>query len=450
MNKPKMSSPFAGRAAGKQRSRGVTLSIGALVVAIGAVMFFIGYNAPNSIPGRGYYTITAQMSDASNLEPHDAVKVGGVSNAGQVVDEKVQHHMAILTLQLGAKYGPLRSDSTIAIRLRSAVGVRFVDIHPGEHGKILPNGTGVLQATQTTTPISLDEALAVFDTQTRVRLREFIKNMGQGLLGRGTTVNETIGQAPALVSTLGTVARAINARTHVLGHLISHASELANTFEPVRYTIANGFRTGTKAVQPLIQQRPSVQGTLEQLPPTLATASSQLPAVNRLVSQVTGFARAAEPTLVAAPGALGATTRLLQSAQPGLRSANATLALLHRAVDPTLRFLHTTRPELPRINSTFSDATPVIKYVAPRACGITDTMDGWSDFMNLGDTSNHFIRFTVAQTTGIFTGSPGALGPAFTSQYPGPCNGTVGEVGGNLQTPEQQVAHLNSVGFPTK
>jgi ABC-type transporter Mla subunit MlaD len=372
------------------------------------------------------------MHNADNLEDHDAVRIGG-ELAGQVLDPHVSHGVAVVQLQLSSKFQPLRSDSTIRIRLRSAVGVRFVQIYPGKYGKPIPNN-GVLAASQSRSPVDLDQVLDTFSAPTRAGTRQFLGELGTGLMERGQTVNQTLAQAPAFISGMGSVLGAINARPDAMAHLITAADGTAAAFDPVRNNLADGFRPGAQALEPFVQQRPSVENTLVALPATLSTAQSDLPQVNDLLGQVDGLARAAVPTLAAAPGALHQTALLLATAKPGLSAANATLHYLGNAVDPAVSFLRTTQPELPRVNLAMADLLPTVKYVAPRSCALSTAFTGWSEVMKLGTAYDNFIRFTLTETQNLLANQ----GTALTSAYPGPCVNGADVVGAPLGTPEQQ------------
>jgi ABC-type transporter Mla subunit MlaD len=428
--------PFRGRAAGKQRSRAFTLTVGFGVVAIAIGMFYIGYQAPNSIPGRSYYTLYALMNNADNLEGHYEVRIGG-ELAGQVLNPQVYRHHARVELQLSSAYKPLLSDSRIAIRLRSAFGIRFVEIIPGRHGTPLGN-RATIPASHATSLVDLDQVLNTFDARTRARTRDFLGELGTGLLGRGQAVHETLGAAPGFMEKLGSVASAINSRPGAMRALVTSTQGALAAVDPVRDSLANGFQTEGQALHPFASQSGSVEATLDQAPPTLAELQTGLPSVNALVAQVQGLATAVTPTLTAAPAALNQTAALLHEAQPGLRNANVTLHLAAGAVTPTLTFLQTAQPALPPINSALSDVLPTVEYVAPRACGLSDAFTGWSEVLKWGTPYDNFIRFTVTETGSILAGQPHA--PVLSSPYPGPCVGGVGEAGGARRTPEQQVS----------
>src|SRR5581483_6741782 len=71
------------------------------LLTIGALVGFvaIGLQAPNSIPGRSYYTVTAELSDAANVGPHTSVRIGGV-RVGQVLNPRFEHGRPVVDLQL--------------------------------------------------------------------------------------------------------------------------------------------------------------------------------------------------------------------------------------------------------------------------------------------------------------------------------------------------------------
>jgi phospholipid/cholesterol/gamma-HCH transport system substrate-binding protein len=73
--------------------------------------------------------------DEERRQPRGAlpVRIGG-ELAGQVLDPQVYDHLAKVRLQLSSKYKPLLSDTRVAVRLRSAFGIRYVELIPGHNG----------------------------------------------------------------------------------------------------------------------------------------------------------------------------------------------------------------------------------------------------------------------------------------------------------------------------
>src|SRR5258708_11236692 len=193
------------------------------------------------------------MKNADNLEDHYDVRIGGLL-AGQVLGTTVRNHLADVDLQLSSAFKPLRSDSRIEIRLRSAIGVRYVEIIPGTHGAPLPNGA-TIQPAQTSSPVDLDQVLATFDPQTRARTRDLLGELGTGVGGQGQAVNNVLGSAPGFLSSLGSVSAAINARPGATQAFISSTQAAAAAVDPVRDNLANGFRPVAQALSPFAVQR---------------------------------------------------------------------------------------------------------------------------------------------------------------------------------------------------
>ncbi|MSW52376.1 MAG: hypothetical protein F2817_16010, partial [Actinobacteria bacterium] len=64
-------------AASKSLPRPVLWGIGLSAIAFLVVIFLVGINAPNKIPGRSYYNLKAQLTYADNLTGHYQVRIGG-------------------------------------------------------------------------------------------------------------------------------------------------------------------------------------------------------------------------------------------------------------------------------------------------------------------------------------------------------------------------------------
>jgi ABC-type transporter Mla subunit MlaD len=421
-------------------------SIGLAGLLLAGVVMYIGYEAPNTIPGRSYYNLKAAFRDAENLGNHYEVRIGGL-RAGQVLNPRVKDGLAVVDLELSSRFKPLLSDMRLQIRLRSAVGIRYVEIIPGTKGHPLPDGA-TIPASQSATPVALDQVLGTFDARTRIRTQQFLQQLGAGTAGRGEALSGAIAAAPAFLNNFASVSSAVTARAGAMSQFVRSTEAAAAAFAPVRDQIAQGFDPETRALQPFTNQAGNVQATLEQAPSTLSTISSDLPAVTSLVGAVDGLAREGDPTLAALPPALRATSALLHDAQPSLRRASETLALAHDAVPPTLALLQHLSPVLPDLNTSVADALPTVSYIAPRYCELSNVFTGWSEFLKWGTSYSNFIRFDVIALSNPLAGGTGSpLVPTIqngtlTNAYPGPCVHGFGEAGPPRITTEQSAKGL--------
>jgi virulence factor Mce-like protein len=383
-----------GRPVGKQRSRAFMLTIGIGGLLLAALTFYIGYQAAYSVPFRGYYNLHAQFANAENLANHYEIREGGV-RIGQILNPHVSNGLAVIDMRIDDKYKPLRSDTQLRIRLRSAVGVRYLEVIPGTKGTPLPDGA-TIPAKNTATPVELDKVLGVFDPTTRDRTRALLNELGIGTMSRGPDVNEALAGAPKFFSQLGSVSTAITDRPGAAAAFVARGNGAADAFDAVRGELATGFQPEARALAPFNDQRKNVQATLSAAGPTLADLQRTLPGVSRLLAQVRGLAHDGLPTLRQAPATLRSTTRLLSGAAKPLGQTKRTLQLLSKAVSPTLNLLGKVRPVLPPLDRAVGDLIPTLDYAAPRSCDITQFATGWAEYIKWGDSFNNMIRFLVA------------------------------------------------------
>lgn len=418
------------RYASQSRGRGFMVTLGVLGLTGVIVMVTIAYNAPNSIPGRGYYTIQAAFSDADNLTPHSQVRIGG-RLVGQVLKPRVDDDgNAVVDLQMDPEYGPLRADTRVEVRPRSAVGVRYVDIVPGQKGRPLNDGERI-PASQTSATTPLDEVLATFDGETRGRTRDVLRTFGAGLTGRGEDLNEALGAAPDMLEGTERVLGAIADREGAMGGLVRGGERAATAVDPVRRDLARTFGPAAEALRPFSERGDALRSTLEKAAPALETARDELPDVDRLAGDLSSFAGALAPTLDPAPVALRRTSALLQEARPRLRDATATLRLAGRAVDPTLGLLDAVTGVLPRVDDTVREATPLVTTLGRYGCDVIALGKRWGSMLAYGNEAGGVLRFLVLSPTAEAAFGAGDFGKdtelgktiyaSESEAYPAPC-----------------------------
>lgn len=439
-----MRTRFQERPAAQQRGRGFMIALGLLGIVTSLAFVAIGFNAPNNIPGRGYYNLQAEFADADNIAPHAQVRLGG-KIVGQVLDPRVEDGKAIVDLQIDPRYRPLKSDSIVEVRPRSAVGVRYVDIQSGRSGAPLAEGERI-PVRQTRATRALDEVLGTFDPQTRIKTQQFLREFGRGFAGRGEDLNDTIGAAPDVLRGTDEVLGAVARRTDAAGNLVRGAAVAATAADPVREQIRLGFAPEAKALRPFTDSGKALQSALDKSPATVSTLSSRLPTVNGLAAELEGLATRARPVLRSGPGALTQTAALLREARPGLIDADTTLKRADAAVVPTLRLLDSVRPVLPQLEGTLDNAKPVVERLGRYGCDFINWGRRWTEALGYGNSQGGYLRFNVV--TPMPDAVTGLEGPAAQlssvavnrSPYPGPCKSmaeTPSPSGGTINaTPE--------------
>lgn len=409
------------RAASEQHSRLFMLTLGGAGIAAALLLTWVGFNAPNAIPGRSYYTLRASFDFADNLTAHYQVRMGG-RNVGQVLHPRVEHGKAVVDLQLEPGVAPLRSDTRLRVRPRSPIGVRYVELFPGRGGRPLHDGD-LIPASQTSAAVQLDEVLDTFTPKTRKRTQTLLNELGVSVAGRGEGLNAALVAGEPFLHDAGRLAETVTARPGAVPRFLRGAAGAVTAFDPVRAALADGFDAEARALAPFADRRVALRHTLEQAPPALDSVRSGLHTAAPLLDEVTGFARTALPGLRAAPAALRDTAGLLTEVRPGLRDAQRTLRLARQAVAPTLQALAVVRPVLPVLELPLVDSLPIVDELLPRRCDLLAFFNGWGEMLAFGNTAGNFLRFNVIASTESIGGTTAAsrLPGTTTNAYPAPC-----------------------------
>jgi ABC-type transporter Mla subunit MlaD len=416
------------RAAGRRRGRGYTLAIGGAAIVVLAIATMIGYRAADTVPGREYYNLKAEFVAADNLSNHYEVRIGGL-RAGQILNPRVHDGKALVDLRLDRKFAPLRSDSKLQVRLRSAVGVRYLQITPGKRGTPLKEGE--LLPTDTQEPnVALDEVLGTLDPGTRRKAQTFLSELGAGADGNGLELNSALKKLTPFLRQVQTLARPLNAQPGTTARAVRGLDATVGALDGVRNTLAQAFDPLRRGLKPFADDADRIGETLDEATPTLRQVRAQLPEVDRLVRAVDGLAVDGRPALRQAPASLREATRLLKGARPAVRQARTTLDLAKDAVDPTVGLLQTLQPQLARIDSPMNSLRPLLKHLAPHACAIPSVFSTWANWTKWGSDKSSGIRFYIGANIGdqLAGGSP--TNPVrqvlnqfvHSNPYPEPCD----------------------------
>src|SRR4051794_22717712 len=142
------------------------LLVGAVTVLVTVVAVFLSYSANQGLPFVPTYKISVTVPDAAGLVRGNEVRVGGVRvgivKSIQPVAGPNGHPVGRMLLQLDRKLQSIRSDTTLIVRPRSPLGLKYVEVSPGKHGKPLPP-YGVLPLSRAKTPVELTDVLNGFD-----------------------------------------------------------------------------------------------------------------------------------------------------------------------------------------------------------------------------------------------------------------------------------------------
>ena len=115
---------------------GSPVLVGAITLLVAIVAVFLSYNANSGLPFVPTYDLKAEFSNAANLVVGNDVRIGGqrvgaVSEITPVPGDGDEPPTAEVELKLEKQVDPLPVDSTMIIRPRSALGLKYIEITPG-------------------------------------------------------------------------------------------------------------------------------------------------------------------------------------------------------------------------------------------------------------------------------------------------------------------------------
>jgi virulence factor Mce-like protein len=274
--------------------------IGAATVLVVIVAVFLAYNANNGLPFVPTYRLYANVNDAANLVTGNEVRIGGdrvgIISAIDPVIHRDGGVTARLTLKLDTTVDPLPSDSTMIVRPRSAVGLKYLEITRGHSRRGFADGATIPLSHATPRPVEIDEFFNMFDERTRRANQANLKIFGDALAGRGVDLNEAIVELDPLTRNLIPVMQnLISPETDFRG-FIQGAARLASVVAPVAETQGELFRNLSTTFDAFAAvARPYIQDSITGGPPAMEAAISAFPFQRTFLADSAEFFRLLQP-----------------------------------------------------------------------------------------------------------------------------------------------------------
>ncbi len=183
------------RAVGGRLAASPTM-VGAVTVMVIILAVFLAYNANTGLPFVPTYRLSVLVPNAESLVEGNEVRIGGVRVGLVEQIEPVQQEdgsaVAQLDLKLDSDVDPLPVDSTLIVRARSALGLKYLEINKGSSSEGYEQGSVLPLSKATPEPVEIDQVLNTFDEPTRVSIRENLVEFGDALAGRGLDLNSAL------------------------------------------------------------------------------------------------------------------------------------------------------------------------------------------------------------------------------------------------------------------
>ncbi len=314
--------------------------VGAVTVLVVIVAVFLAYNANNGLPFVSTYNLKARVPNADALVKGNEVRIGGVRVG--IVKSVVPVHLengaaaAELSLSLDKSAEPLPVDSTITVRPKSALGLKFLQVTPGSSEKGFKAGETIPVAAYKPEPVDIDQFFGMFDKKTRDAIRQNDAGFGNALAGRGPQLNEALGALRRFAVHSQPALRAIVEPSTNFGGFWRALEALSATVAPVAETQASMFVALDRTFAAFARvSRPFIQETIEKSAPTEETAIADLPVLNPFLRDTGRFFTALQPGVKA----LAKTSPVIaESLHAGIPVLNAS-PVLNAQLQPTAQAL---------------------------------------------------------------------------------------------------------------
>ena len=442
--------------------------IGAATVLVLIVAVFLAYNANNGLPFVPTYNVWLELPNASNLVTGNEVRIGG-DRVGII--DKIEPRTyrdgrvtARMHVKLETEVKPLPVDSRVIVRPRSPLGLKYIEVTRGSSSRGLPEDGTLALRNAIPRPVEFDDFFNMFDEPTReanqVNLREF----GDTLAGRGTSINQAIVALDPLTKNAIPVLKNLADPATGFGRLFRSLEQTAAAVAPVAEQQGQLFRNLATTFDAFANVSvPYLQDTIAGGPAALDTATRSFPVLRPLLANTAGFFRDLQP----GARALRTSAPLLADAFEVGTTTIRRSALLNDELRLTLRSLQAFAEDpqvalgLHGLRRTVDELTPTVDHLAGAQINcnyLALLLNNAASIESEGDTAHQgtWVRIApVAPVDGpnseVGPASAPANGPAIENHLhsnPYPLVGAKGQNGICMAGNEGYVAGQTVIGNP--
>jgi phospholipid/cholesterol/gamma-HCH transport system substrate-binding protein len=390
------------------------LAAGIAGVACAAVLVLVVVLATAAGGSGGGYAVRAIFDDAGNLIPGenvkiDGVKVGTVSSVTPTPEAKA----AVVIDIENPGFQDFRADASCEIRPQSLIGEKYVDCLPTQprvEGAPLPpplqkvpggrEGAGeyLLPVKNTSSPVDVDLLGDITRLPERERFTLILNELGAGLAGRGSDLNEVVKRANPALREFDRVLEILANENHVLAKLAVDSDQALAPLARVRGRVADFIVQANTVAQAGAATRGSLARNLALFPPFLEQLGPALERVQRFAEQTT-------PTFTALKAAAPGLDKTFTSFPAFDASNEKFFTSLGKTAKVSGPALNAFRPLLKQLSSLGNSALPFTKNFSELLTSLRETggLERIMDFIFLGtgaangyDALGHFLRVEAA------------------------------------------------------
>ncbi|MFT3864846.1 MAG: MlaD family protein [Solirubrobacterales bacterium] len=346
--------------------------VGAVTVLVVIVAVFLAYNANNGLPFVSTYDLKARVPNADALVKANEIRIGGarVGVVKSVVPVQLKNGEveAELTLSLDKSAEPIPNDSTLEVRPKSPLGLKYLQITPGTSKVGFKAGETIPVRYAKPEPGDIDKFFDMFNAPTRKAIQRNLAGFGNALAGRGPQLNEAIGALRGLVEQGEPAAATLAAPSTNFADFFTALEALSATVAPVAQEQASMFVALDKTFAAFANvSHPYITETIEKGPGTLDTVNADLPKINPFLHDTARFFTALKPGAKALAETSPIIAESLQAGVPALNSSPVLNNQLLPTAEALLKFQQSegVLTGLGLLTDTNKILKPSLEYIVP-------------------------------------------------------------------------------------
>jgi virulence factor Mce-like protein len=341
------------------------------------------------------YRFKVDIPEATQLGLEADVRVAGVT-VGKVVQKGLaggSGNATMATIEMNPKYVPVRKNAKIILRQKTLLGETYLEMTPGTPGSpAVPDG-GTLKASRVKPSVQLDEIFQAFDPVTRQAYRDWQQDLSKAAAGRGTDLNNAIGNLPPFVTQGDQLMTLLDQESAGLRQLISNAGVTFNAITRDEGQLRALVTTGEQVFSATARQNRALSQTFQIFPVFLDETRRTMTRLRSFAIDTDPLIRELRPVMHDLVPTLRATRQLA----PDLRHLFVNLNPL---IDASKR-------GLPALRDILNGAKPLLAQLGPFLSQLNPILV-WLEY-NQAITSN-FISAGITGIADTTTSSSGGLG----------------------------------------
>jgi ABC-type transporter Mla subunit MlaD len=383
-----------------------------LVLCLGAFAGIAVLSSSSRGSGPPPYEVRAIFDDAAFAVPGEDVRVAGAPIGSiQSLDVCTKPscpasspaNKAAVTIKISnPEFAPFYANAHCAIRPQSLIGEKYVDCQPGTSSapklqKITSGsgkGTYLLPVTNTSSPIDTDIVQDISQQPIRERFALILDELGTGLAGRGSDLNDVIHRANPALGQTDKVLKILAQQNRVLARLASESDAVLAPLAKVKQQLGDFVVQANTTSVASAARAADISRTFQLFP-------SFLRQLRPLVADLGQLADQGTPLMQSLAKSASAVSRQFENLAPFARAARPALIDLGNKSQQSQPALLATIPLANRLNNLGTQAVPTAKSLDTLTSSLDQT--GAIEFLmkllyngvsasNAFDSIGHYVR----------------------------------------------------------